>query len=167
MPYRDKNKQREAERKHYHQLPLEKQQKSYKIKKVFFQSPEGKQFLRDNRKRPQTRYNEYRARAKSRSISFELSFQDFMTFWNKDCFYCGNPIQGVGIDRKNNEEGYNLKNCSSCCCVCNRMKLHHSDKFFIAHMTKILNHLKGWDLQFNQKDIEDEKNLDPNSFKKK
>ena len=89
------------------------------------------------RNKPERRYNVYSLGAKQRNIDFNLTFDQFLTFWNKPCYYCGDMINGVGIDRINNSIGYEIDNCVSCCKDCNRMKLKMSKKDFITQCIKV------------------------------
>lgn len=82
-------------------------------------------------------YNMYISNAKNREIEFNLSFEDFLEFIDKDCVYCGQPPFAIfsrpnisteqklyynGIDRVNSSQGYFLENCVPCCEICNRAK---------------------------------------------
>lgn len=91
------------------------------------------------RKKPFVKYKKYKNSANKRNIEFNLSFEDFMTFWEKPCFYCNDPIETIGIDRIDNNKGYFLENCASCCTVCNRMKLSSPVKDFLEQVHKIAN----------------------------
>ncbi len=53
---------------------------------------------------------------------FKLTFDEFMTFWQEPCHYCGDEIKTIGLDRVNNDIGYIAENIVPCCRVCNRMK---------------------------------------------
>lgn len=64
----------------------------------------------------------YKARAKRRDISFNLTLEEFSTFWQQPCYYCACEIKSIGIDRVDNSIGYELNNCVSCCAK------HNSDK---------------------------------------
>lgn len=77
--------------------------------------------------------------AKRREILFSLSLEDFKKMWNKNCYYCGGKIKGIGIDRINNNKGYIIKNCVPCCSICNKMKLTMNIEIFINHCKKIIN----------------------------
>jgi len=90
--------------------------------------------------KPHRRYNVYFHGAKQRNIIFNLSFNQFLTFWNKPCSYCNSEIKGVGIDRVDNNIGYEINNCVPCCEICNRMKLKLSLSDFLSHIQKIINH---------------------------
>ena len=62
---------------------------------------------------------------------FDLTFNQFMNFWQKDCFYCGNKIETIGLDRIDNKIGYIKENIISCCWICNKMKNQLSANEFI------------------------------------
>jgi len=102
----------------------------------------SKAYEKDYRQRPKGRYGSYRSGAKKRNLSFDLSFEQFMTLWQLPCGYCGDSIGTVGIDRIDSSVGYQLDNCKPCCHRCNEMKMDHSLEDWIAQMKKILNHLE-------------------------
>jgi len=84
-------------------------------------------------KNPNERFRHYKKNAKTRNIKFYLTKDEFMTFWNKNCSYCGDEIEGIGIDRVDNLKGYILSNCVSACKHCNRMKMSMNVKQFIDY----------------------------------
>lgn len=77
----------------------------------------------------------YLSAAKRRNLIFNLTFEEFLNFTNKNCYYCnsfpkqtfknqnhhGNYIYN-GIDRINNNLGYEINNCITCCKICNFSK---------------------------------------------
>lgn len=74
-------------------------------------------------------YNRYKRGAERRGYSFELSEDKFLDVVTSNCFYCGaEPFQNhqgilyMGIDRRNNEKGYNDYNVTPCCKHCNKAK---------------------------------------------
>lgn len=81
-------------------------------------------------------FKRYQKSAKKRGYLFNLTLKDFKKFIKEPCFYCNQPpsqklqhkhrpkaqIIYTGIDRKDNNQGYILNNCVSCCKVCNRAK---------------------------------------------
>lgn len=73
-------------------------------------------------KKPQNRFHQYQADAQKRGISFELTFEEFMEFWQKPCFYCEDVLVTVGLDRVDNTLGYTKDNVVSACKYCNMMK---------------------------------------------
>jgi hypothetical protein len=101
-------------------------------KQRYWSNPEY--FKQDARKRYKTPfglYSLYRKNATKRNICFNLTFEQFMSFWNQPCYYCKQTFELVGIDRQNNNTGYVIENCVSCCKKCNQMKMALSvDAFY-------------------------------------
>jgi hypothetical protein len=91
---------------------------------------------------PKGKFSEYKTNAKTRSLIFSLTFEQFMVFWQKSCTYCGNAIETIGIDRIDNTRGYEFDNCTSCCIICQRMKMDHPLTSWLNHMQKVLKHLE-------------------------
>ena len=60
-----------------------------------------------------------------------------MTFWQEPCKYCGDNIETIGLDRINNNIGYNKKNLVSCCSICNYAKRKMDKDKFINHCKKV------------------------------
>lgn len=87
---------------------------------------------KENKNTPTQRFSTYRWGANTRKISFRLSFEQFMLFWNKSCYYCGSDINGIGLDRKDPQGGYEIKNVIPCCCRCNRAKTIQTTEQFIS-----------------------------------
>ncbi|MDX1373681.1 MAG: HNH endonuclease, partial [Nitrososphaeraceae archaeon] len=94
-------------------------------------------------------YKQYKRNAENRGYTFELSTDTFQRLIHSDCVYCGKkPIQKFGeldyngIDRINNNEGYNIDNCLACCKICNRGKgtLNYSE--YLVHLKSLVSHLK-------------------------
>jgi hypothetical protein len=70
--------------------------------------------------------------AYSRSLLFTLSESDFEKLVIQPCYYCGfvSKTRLNGIDRMNNNKGYILSNCISCCKMCNIIKnIQHPNEF--------------------------------------
>lgn len=84
------------------------------------------------------KYTMYKSGAKKRNIEFLLSFDEFMTLWQKPCTYCGSPIQTIGIDRIKNNIGYTSCNITSCCYTCNSMKMDTEYDEWIMRMKLIV-----------------------------
>ena len=89
--------------------------------------------------------------AKSRNLINELSFDDFVTLSEQDCYLCGLPphetrtslnrrakyrkfeatLVANGVDRRNNDVGYTKENSVACCSMCNRLKSDFELEHFI------------------------------------
>lgn len=88
-------------------------------------------------KLPHCKYRTYRANAKQRNREFNLTYKEFLSFWQKPCHYCGDKIETIGLDRIDNKKGYVLDNIISCCAKCNYMKRDLSKEEFIKLCQKI------------------------------
>lgn len=100
-------------------------------------------------------YRNYKRAAISRGFTFELTLDEFKSFLNKPCYYCGNVLsnkikQGKkgelkynGIDRANNTIGYTISNCVACCNICNKMKMNLNEEIFLKQINKIYFHKNG------------------------
>jgi hypothetical protein len=92
----------------------------------------------------------YRARARTRGVSFDLTFEEFLEITKSDCYLCGAPPAQIkqggrrngqyvynGIDRVDNTLGYQLDNVMPCCKVCNFLKGELSLPDFKRHVRRI------------------------------
>lgn len=78
--------------------------------------------------------------ARKRKFDFKLNLDWFINNWNKQCVYCGDTINGIGIDRIDSLKGYTEDNVVTCCSMCNTMKLNYRKEEFIEHCKKISNY---------------------------
>lgn len=83
-------------------------------------------------KRPLQKFNGYRRAATKRGWSFKVTYEQFMSFWQKPCVYCGEDIETIGMDRMDNEKGYEISNIVPCCTWCNYAKRQLSREMFLA-----------------------------------
>lgn len=95
--------------------------------------------------------NQYKKGARLRGYKFELTVDQFRELTKNNCYYCGSkpktkykhdkarPIAYIynGIDRKNNDLGYNVENCVTCCKKCNYLKGTFSLREFKNQINKI------------------------------
>ena len=91
--------------------------------------------------------------AQNRGYSWELSEDDVKRLFESSCHYCGKaPSQESGyssiylhsgIDRIDNDKGYDVANCVSCCSICNYAKRDMSHDDFIAWAERVYCHQKG------------------------
>jgi hypothetical protein len=96
----------------------------------------------------------YKRAAKRRNLDFQLTKEEFEILTQGECHYCGskpftststiNPnghsqILYNGIDRKDNNMGYILANCVSCCKNCNFAKYEFSYESFLAYIDRLVN----------------------------
>ncbi len=93
---------------------------------------------------------DYKRHAKIKNINFDLSEDEFIFLTKQNCHYCGcepsqisNKIDSNGeyiyngIDRVNQDEGYTIDNCVSCCSECNYMKNTQSQDGFLSMVKRI------------------------------
>jgi hypothetical protein len=98
----------------------------------------NKQSEKRSRLTPKAIYRRYQTNAANCYRSFRLTFNQFMSFWQKPCFYSGHAIKTIGLDRINNSFGYSLKNVVPCCPTCNSMKSKLTQEQFLLHCRAIV-----------------------------
>lgn len=82
-----------------------------------------------------TVYSYYRDSAKERGLEFNISKEKFRILTQKNCYYCNSEPENTkismynnghyvynGLDRVNNNDGYNENNVLPCCKTCNFAK---------------------------------------------
>ena len=141
--------QRKEYQKKYRQENLEKRRKysrEYNQKNPNKNSKSSKENRKNYTQGKKAKYAKYKSNAKTRNYPFNLTFEQFITFWQKSCYYCGDEIETIGLDRVDNSRGYEIDNVVPCCKICNRMKLNMSKDDFINHYKKIIkvDNLRGW-----------------------
>jgi hypothetical protein len=80
-------------------------------------------------------FEKYKQDSKKRGITFDLTFDQFISITGQDCYYCGcKPSKTIhpknanggytynGVDRTNNEIGYVIDNSVPACTKCNSAK---------------------------------------------
>lgn len=112
-----------------------------------------KRILPNNQSAFNSLFGSYKSAAKKRNLSFKLNEQEFKKLIYSNCHYCNkSPEQKVkskksliivnGIDRKNNDNGYELNNCLPCCKICNHAKHVLSYEQFLNLVNSISKNLK-------------------------
>ena len=109
--------------------------------------------MREHRKLPNNQaiinkiINSYKNGAKARGYEWNLSNTYAKELISKECFYCGakfsNEWDGYkynGIDRVDNEKGYEEGNVVPCCKVCNVAKHDMTQKDFIFWARSVVEH---------------------------
>jgi hypothetical protein len=116
--------------------------RTYRNSRVFLQPENMYRYKRTHKQNVTRSYTEYKKRARKKSLTFSLTKEMFNSIVLSDCYYCGaNDVDGIGIDRANNNNGYTVLNSVPCCSTCNYMK-HTKDKGgFIKQVLKISKHL--------------------------
>ena len=99
-------------------------------------------------------YLTYKAGAKARGLSFNLSKEEVKELVDKPCFYCGETRSNEkkskhnngsyyynGIDRVDNSFGYELSNVVPCCWKCNKGKWTMTKEDFINWIDKVYHNI--------------------------
>jgi len=94
----------------------------------------AKKYAQKRQNIPEVRYNDYK---KQKKRIWDLTFEQFMTFWQKPCYYCGDKMENIGLDRIDNTKGYKLENIVSCCKICNFLKRDFTQEVFVNQCLKI------------------------------
>ena len=92
----------------------------------------------------------YKKRAEYRGLPFTLEKEVFLFLTQQNCVYCGctpfstrsgrgsaEPYIYNGLDRVDNEKGYEKDNVVTCCKICNQMKMDMKRDDFLAHISRI------------------------------
>lgn len=100
-------------------------------------------------------FSYYRCLAHKKHRRFDLSFKKLVEITSQNCYYCNQPPSNKksngfnngdfiynGIDRKNNNLGYTIKNCVPCCKFCNIAKNNRNEKEFYIWIDKIWKKIK-------------------------
>ena len=83
---------------------------------------QNKESIQEYRRTPSGRFCDYKGNAKQRGIEFHLTEEQFESFWQKPCEYCGAEIETIGLDRLDSDGHYTIDNVVSCCWSCNKSK---------------------------------------------
>jgi hypothetical protein len=145
--YRTNHKDKFAEykRKHYILNTEKVRKRSAEYHRVHRNNPEYKlkcKVISDRnhaktKGTPSVRLWHYKGNARVKNIEFSLTFEQFESFWQKPCYYCGMDITTIGLDRVDNAKGYTIDNVVPCCEWCNRQKLGYTQEEFIDHAKRI------------------------------
>lgn len=98
----------------------------------------GRQVRKEYDASPGRQFYMCKLAAKRRNYLFDLTYEQFLTFQNKNCFYCNTPLEKISLDRDNNNLGYIFENLIPCCTQCNFLKGKIENKeLFLSHIQKI------------------------------
>jgi len=96
----------------------------------------------------------YKSNARKRGVFFDLTYTQFETLVDGECYFCGdtggntlrkrgyNVYSYTGIDRVDNSVGYLPSNCVSCCSWCNRAKNNGALANFVDKCKKIASRIE-------------------------
>lgn len=129
-------------------------------------------------------FDRYRAQAEKFSRPFELSIAAFHALTSAPCYYCGAPPSRIetcnayspgkkstwgsyvfnGVDRKDNELGYVLENCITCCHFCNRAKNSYGFDEYLSHMGRFAGDILGGRIPAGLQSVLIQRTVSPDSF---
>lgn len=95
--------------------------------------------------------NSYISHAKDKNLQFELTHSEFENLILSNCYYCNTNLTNSlnikneklfynGVDRIDNNNGYNISNCVTACFDCNSAKRSHSYDNFLLYVKNIYNY---------------------------
>ena len=91
------------------------------------------------------RYNAVLHTAKVKSLVADLTREQIELITTSKCIYCGEQgtqLSPIGVDRIDNDSGYQIHNVVPCCIKCNGMKSRMSFADFQAHVARIAGYLR-------------------------
>jgi len=142
------NKKREHNYNETRRLYRLNKKEEYRAKKREYYIENKESILSGNSKWRQTfngRLLSYKRSAKKRNTEWNLTDEEFKSFWQKFCNYCGSEIENIGIDRIDSNKSYEINNTISCCYGCNIGKMDYSYDEYINRVISIYENLKLWE----------------------
>lgn len=130
--------------KKYRQKPEVKQANAARMKAVLG-TPEGKEYNDKKNRYVRGRWLRGRANAKRRKKVFTLPYEEYLELIAQPCYACGTDISqetGIGLDRADNDRGYESGNCRPCCSNCNRRRNRSMDADEFARQSELNNYRK-------------------------
>jgi hypothetical protein len=90
---------------------------------------------------PRAKYLQYKFSAAKRKISFNIDENLFEKLIQINCIYCSGRNKGShnGLDRIDNNIGYEVNNIVPCCAICNRAKLEETIEVFLEWRNQFSN----------------------------
>jgi len=138
--HKEDNRKRESKYNETRRKYSETHKEEYRSKKKNYYKKNKDKLLKEGKKWRQTfkgRLASYKRGAEKRNFIWELTDDEFNSFWNSKCHYCGEYIDGVGIDRMDSNIGYLKDNCVPCCTPCNTIKSSLNKEDFLNQVKKI------------------------------
>ena len=97
---------------------------------------------------PEKRFLIAKRKAKQRNQIFDLSFEQWIEkIKDKKCYYCSRELNltGIGLDRKNGNNGYLVENVVPCCKRCNETFMNNysfEEKLILAKSIREIDSLR-------------------------
>lgn len=111
------------------------------------------------RQLPRQRWHQFKKSAINRDKNFSITYDQFIELIDKPCYYCNNELgekskTGSGLDRKDNNLGYEIDNVVTCCTFCNKLKsniFNEKEMIAIANMIILIRN-KNSGIDFSQQE---------------
>ena len=84
------------------------------------------------------RWRDFKTACKKNGKELGITEEEFLSFWQAPCTYCGEPTPTSNLDRIDNSRGYFIDNIVPCCIICNKAKGLLSADEFLSHCMTIL-----------------------------
>lgn len=142
------NKQESEFYPHSSQFGLRAHCKQCEIKSVRKWQKENPEKVRlwnnrwDKKNPEKIKISNYKASAKARGLTLELSEEHMCSLFHQSCFYCGQSTVALnGIDRVDSSIGYVVNNVVPCCTECNYGKSDRSQSEFENWIRRVYIHI--------------------------
>jgi hypothetical protein len=93
--------------------------------------------VRKHQKTTKGRLTMLRAGATRRGLTCSITIDQLEVLLKRNCTYCGDGKGYIGIDRIDNNKGYEIDNVCACCTLCNMMKKTLTLEQFLNHVKLI------------------------------
>jgi hypothetical protein len=89
--------------------------------------------------KPARIYSFYKDKALREKNNFDINMDEFINFWDKDCFYCGAKIKKIRLELIETQKGFINNNLVSCCMNCKKFKgdLDHLEFINLCHKISV------------------------------
>jgi hypothetical protein len=92
--------------------------------------------------KPARSFTIYKDKASRDKVNFNIGMDDFVEFWNKDCFYCSGKVKKIRIELLDMSKGFVSQNIVSCCRQCQKLKGEFSHIEFLDLCQKITDNIR-------------------------
>ena len=88
-------------------------------------------------------YTEHLQRTKQRGLDTSITAEEFNKLMETtDCFYCGDVVSTIGLDRIDSSKDYHVKNVRLITDQLNRSTYNYSDKVIFKFAKLVINNFK-------------------------
>lgn len=112
-----------------------------KVARIRAARPEVKASDKQRKSSSWYRFKTHCQNATRKHLVNEISYEHFLLLTSCRCKYCGLYSKDktfVGLDRKDNSQGYTLTNTVPCCAECNYMKRNLNSEEFVEKCRRVI-----------------------------